>query len=572
MRGRDKMKNRYRELKRNFYINNKANLVLSIVCLIIKAVLQVIFAFWVQNLFDLAVKGDISRLIKLVYLIIGYFIFVVLNDLFLKEVKNKFLKNAMFQYKDFVFKEIISKKIFEYKKRDSSQYLSMMINDTMIIEKNYLQGMLQIIYNITMLVAALFMMICYNIWLFMIAILCSLVPIVIAYFLGDKLVRLEKGVSYNNEKFMARIKNLLDGFTVLKSFNAEKEVEKMFHDENLELENVMFLRKKANDLINLTIFNSATIFHMILFVVGVFLTINGDISLGVLTAFVQLMNYVLNPVEDLSLFLANFKSADALIKKMADCIEVQENQNDCVDITSLTNGIQIKNLTFGYEKDKTILKNINSVFELGKSYAIIGGSGSGKSTLLNLIMGNYHQYTGEIRIGNYDLKEISNESLYNVISIIEQNVFVFDSSIIDNITMFKPFKKEEIDYVIEKAGLSSLIEHKGYDYQCGENGKNLSGGEKQRISIARALLKQTQILLLDEATSALDSQTTFEIEKTILNLANVSKIVITHKMSENILKIYDEVIVLSHGEIVEKGGYYELMKKKGHLYFLSILS
>lgn len=156
--------------------------------------------------------------------------------------------------------------------------------------------------------------------------------------------------------------------------------------------------------------------------------------------------------------------------------------------------------------------------------ALVGASGSGKSTLLNLMMAAQSEYQGTITYDDTNLREIRSEALYEMVSVIQQNVFVFNASIRDNITMFSEFPCEEVDRAIALSGLSQLIAERGEAYLCGENGSGLSGGEKQRISIARSLLKKSQVLLVDEATAALDAQTAYQVFQAILQLQGITRI------------------------------------------------
>ena len=173
-----------------------------------------------------------------------------------------------------------------------------------------------------------------------------------------------------------------------------------------------------------------------------------------------------------------------------------------------------------------------------------GASGSGKSTLLRLLMAGGSGYGGSIRYDGAELREVSTDSLYELVSLVEQNVFVFDSSIRDNITMFRDFPQEQVDRAVRLSGLQPLIEAKGESYQCGENGANLSGGERQRISIARSLLRQAPVLLVDEATAALDKETAFQVSGAILDLDGLTRIVVTHALDEALLRRYDGILVL----------------------------
>lgn len=208
--------------------------------------------------------------------------------------------------------------------------------------------------------------------------------------------------------------------------------------------------------------------------------------------------------------------------------------------------------------------NISIRFEAGKAYAIVGKSGSGKSSLLNLLMIPGLKYNGQILFDKTDIRNIPSETLYELISMIQQNVFIFNASIRDNVTMFQSFNQQEIESAIQRARLSNLLSERGEGYLCGENGSGLSGGEKQRISIARSLLKRSTILLADEITSALDVQTAYQVTSDILDLRGITRIMVTHSMEKSLLQRYDGIVVLKDGYIEEVGRFDDLMERKGY--------
>ena len=181
-------------------------------------------------------------------------------------------------------------------------------------------------------------------------------------------------------------------------------------------------------------------------------------------------------------------------------------------------------------------------------------------------------YEGEIYFDSQEMRDISSKSICNTISMIQQNVFVFNASIRDNITMFKEFPRAQVDEAIRLSGLTALVSEKGEHYLCGENGCNLSGGEKQRISIARSLLRKTQILLADEATAALDAETAYQVSDAILNLTDMTRVVVTHALDGNLLRRYDGILTMKSGRIIESGSFDELMKQKGYFYSLYTVS
>ena len=234
----------------------------------------------------------------------------------------------------------------------------------------------------------------------------------------------------------------------------------------------------------------------------------------------------------------------------------------------LRDGITIDHLTYGYHESAPVLNDVSVRFEAGKSYAIVGTSGSGKSTLVNLLMGSSNDYQGSIRFDQHELRTIAAESLYGLVSVVQQNVFIFDDTIRNNITMFRHFDEKLVQQATEKAGLTPLLAERGEDYICGENGSGLSGGERQRISIARCLLRQTPVLLIDEATAALDAATAYSVSAAILAIEGLTRIVVTHRLEEPLLRKYDEILVLKNGEICERGSFDALMARREQFYSL----
>ena len=171
-------------------------------------------------------------------------------------------------------------------------------------------------------------------------------------------------------------------------------------------------------------------------------------------------------------------------------------------------------------------------------------------------------------IDGKELSTIAPDSLYDLMSLIGQSVFLFDDTILRNITMFRDFPEKRVQSAVQRAGLTTLLAQKGSDYRCGENGVGLSGGERQRISIARSLVRGTPVLLLDEATAALDNQTSFAVTDAILHLDGLTRLVVTHRLEEELLQQYDRIFVLRGGTICEQGTYEELMEQKGYFYSL----
>ena len=487
--------------------------------------------------------------------------------------KPTFITRGISQYKEYVFGELTKKNISAFSGENSSTYISALTNDIQTIEQGYLWNTFSILESSLTFVGAMVLMIWYSPLLTLIAIGLSLLPLIASILTGNKVAAEEKKVSDRSEAYTSTLRDSLGGFSVIKSFKAEAQMIRIFKENVRELAKAQCGKHKMRILVQMFGSVAGITAQLGVFLFGAYLALSGKgVTAGTTMIFVQLMNYVLSPIGTIPTCIAERKAAKALVEKIAIALNINVREESKTEHRELKHDITLKNLSFGYEPDKQVLNNLNCSFELGKSYAIVGASGSGKSTLLNLLLASNSGYMGSIHFDELEIQQISSESLYEMVSIIQQNVFIFNASIRDNITMFSDYPREEVDRAIELSGLSKLIAERGEDYLCGENGSGLSGGEKQRISIARSLLKKSQVLLVDEATAALDAQTAFQVSNAILDLNNLTRIVVTHALDENLLKRYDYVLTLKNGSITEAGSFDELMEKKGYFYSLFTVS
>lgn len=563
-----------RPYTRQFYRKNGFCFALALVQIVLMTAANLLISWLIQQILDLVageqIAFSLSELMGISALCIAGIVAAFVCAYFSKP---RFISRAIGQYKNYVFEQLSKKSISAFSTENTSLYISALSNDAAAIENNYLSNLFGIIEQSLMFVAALVMMFCYNPLLTVVSVALSLLPIVVSILAGSRVAVAEKHVSDQNEAYMSTLRDSLVGFSVIKSFRAELQMCRMFAEGVRQVSDAKEKRRKISILIQMFSSIARVVVQLGVFLVGAYLALSGQsVTVGTVLVFVQLLNYVLTPITQIPTYLAECKAAKALIRKLADALTQNIREEGMTEPHHLTDGIHLQDVSFGYEAGKPVLQDINFTFQAGKSYAIVGASGSGKSTLLNLLMASHREYAGSIRYDDVELKQISSHSLYEMVSVIQQNVFLFHSSIQDNITMFSDFPKEEVDRAIELSGLSALIASRGEQDLCGENGSGLSGGEKQRISIARSLLKKAQVLLVDEATAALDAQTAFQVSSAILDLHNLTRIVVTHSLDENLLKRYDCVLTLKNGRITESGSFEELMEKKGYLYSLFTIS
>ena len=556
-------KEKARELRRPFlkelFRKNRFNLAMTIVAALLASASNIVISWLIKEVSDI-ISGDSGYSFGTLLAILGVgFIMLLLAWVLDKAFLSEFRAKAMRQYREYVFGRLMEKGIQAFSGENSSLYISALSNDVNTIERDFV-GQIQMAVQVSLtFIGAMFLMIWYSPLLTLISLGFSLLPILVSAFLGNSAAKAEKEVSDKKENYTGMLKDILTGFAVRKSFKAEKSIARIYAESNANVEKS-------------SISAGALQFGVFFVAAALVLSGMGGITAGTAIVFVQLLNYVISPIQVFPAFYAGTKASFGVIDKLAEALEKNIPDEGEHIKPELTQGISIKDLSFAYEEGKPVFSGVDMEIEAGGCYALVGGSGSGKSTILNLLMASSKDYGGEILYDGKELKTVSPGSLYELVSIIQQNVFVFNSTIKDNVTMFSEFPQEEIDRAVRLSGLEKLIEEKGEDYLCGENGNGLSGGERQRISIARALLRKTPVLFVDEATASLDAETSFGVLDAILKLEGYTRVIVTHDLDENILRRCTGLFALKNGCVTERGTFEELMDRKGYFYSLFTVS
>ena len=562
-------KKKNREFIHQLYYKNRINFIVTIILTIAMSSLNLMISWLIQQIMDCTANQDMQALVRSAWIVIIVVVIYTIANVMYRAVYPRFLQRAMQQYRDYAFSRLTQKSLRSFSKEGTALYVSALTNDCTSIENNYLAATFTLIELLFCFLGALIMMLYYSPVMLVLAVALSFLPVAVSMTAGNRLTEQEKEISKKNERFVSIVNELLSGFPVIKSFRAETQASRLFSQRNEQAEEAKKNKRRTEQLISLLANDAGIIAQMGIFLAGAWLAISGKgVTAGVVIVFVQLMNYILNPISQVPLLWSNRKAAIALMEKLSDALSENVREEGREKPNGFSEKIEVKDLTYGYEPESPVLKDLDVQFDAGKSYAIVGGSGSGKSTLLNLLMGSSSNYQGEICIDGVSIKNIESESLYQLMTSVQQNVFVFNDTIRNNVTMFHEFPDKEVTLALERSGLSEFIEKRGEEFVCGENGANLSGGERQRISIARALLRKSPILLVDEATAALDAATARAVSFSILNLVGMTRIVVTHRLEEAILRRYDKILVMKNGTICEQGNFDTLMQQKGQFYSL----
>ncbi|WP_413362311.1 ABC transporter ATP-binding protein [Lysinibacillus sp. 3P01SB] len=366
----------------------------------------------------------------------------------------------------------------------------------------------------------------------------------------------------------SRVEDSISGIRVVKSFTNEEFEMERFGKQNGFFRKAKLYAYKIMAGTHSSIYMMTRLLTLVVLIVGAWLSFNGQLSYGEFVSFVLYTNVLIKPIDKISALLELYPKGMAGFKRFTEMLDVEPNvadRPDAVEVKELKGDIAFNQVSFAYEDNKPVMKDISFTVKAGETVALVGPSGAGKTTISGLIPRFYDVSKGSITIDGLDVRNMTQQSLRKQIGIVQQDVFLFSGTVRENIAYGDlEASFEDIQKAAEKAHLKEFIENlsDGYETEIGERGLKLSGGQKQRLAIARMFLKNPPILILDEATSALDTETEKIIQQSLNELAqNRTTIVIAHRLST--VRDAHKVLVVTPNGIEESGTYDELVKANG---------
>lgn len=454
-----------------------------------------------------------------------------------------------------------------YDKNETGKIMSRMTNDLMDISELAHHGPENVIISSISIVTSFIYLGTINWYLTLIIFACVPLMLVVVYSVRKKMKDAFKKSRLSVAEINASLEGSISGIRVTKAFtNAEKEKEK-FEKSNIEFVNARKDAYKAMGQFASTTGFITDVFNVVVLIAGGLFLYGGKINFGDYSAFIVSVNLFITPVTTLINFMEQYQNGVTGFERFIEIIDEKPemDKENAKDVDKLEGHIEFKNVCCSYDDEKEVLKGIDLNIEKGRKFALVGPSGGGKSTICHLIPHFYDISSGSILIDGQDITDITMDSLRRNIGIVQQDIYLFNATIRDNILYGKlDATEEELIEAAKKANIHDYIMslEDGYDTQIGERGVRLSGGQKQRLSIARVFLKNPSILILDEATSALDNTTEILIQQALDELCKGrTTIVVAHRLST--IKNADEIAVISEGRILEQGNHEALMKKNG---------
>jgi len=524
---------------------NKFHIV--ILPLLIQAFLAFQMSFALFDVINSAMATDWTMFWDKSIWLIVYVLLLFPANLLFSYAKNYFLKDSITRMKADYIQSVFQKNINEFQKDNNASYVSAMTNDFNLIEKDFIDQIITLVEGIVNFATGILIITLINPIILLIGLGVMLVNAFLSIFTSQPVKKHNKERSILFDNYSKFIKEVLSAFNIVKSNALEDRVKTNFYEKS----EVLQQKKYTIDKIMSFIF-AAQNFNIGLTFVGLmllvaYLTITGTVTFAGVVVVANNIDRLIGPIANLSESLPKIFSVKSIFKRIEDSLKNKNEHVEFLPFEKWNNTIRFENVTFSYE-DNVVLKNVNLCFEKGKKYLVIGPSGGGKSTVLRLLRKYFDPLEGLITIDGLPLRDVKKQDYFSRIANIEQLVFLFEDTLRNNLTLYKPYSEQEIQIAIEKAGLSDFVASnpEGLDYKILDNGKNISGGEKSRIAIARGLLNKADILLLDEAFASLDRVKVKEIEQSLLKLCDVTIINVSHVIIDENKSLYDEVVVVKN--------------------------
>ena len=462
-------------------------------------------------------------------------------------------KKFNIEVKNTYIQKLFKKNINEFQDENNALYLSNLTNDMNTIETKFLVPTQTVLNGIILLITGIVVIVSIDTTLLLVVIGVMVFIPVFALITGKPLQKPESQKSSLLQNYTNYIKEVLSAFSIIKNNNLEERITSSFNDHSdLVQQKTYEIDKKSTWITfgNSFLMNGVSFFGLLMLANY---ARNTGIQVGSVILIINNFNRILWPMMNMTEYLPQIRSTVKVIEKMDENLTNKVEVEETISLPDITEGLTFDQVSFEYDEQTPIFDQVSINFELGKKYLILGPSGRGKSTLLRLLRKYFNPDSGRILVDGHDLKSVKKMDYFGSIANIEQKVFLFEESVRNNITLFKDYSYEQLQKAIIDSGLEDFIEglEHGLDHIIVDDGKNVSGGQKARIAIARGLISKSKILYLDEAFASLDDNMARQIEQTLLSLDNVLVINVSHVVFKDTKHQYDHIYYVNNQQIID---------------------
>ncbi|WP_313126530.1 ABC transporter ATP-binding protein [Proteiniclasticum ruminis] len=482
-------------------------------------------------------------------MVVFAFVLFLLETL-LSFVKGYYRKKTNVNLKMYYLEKIFQKNINEFNKDSNAKYVSHMMSDLNTVDLDYIDGIFELALSVISFVITIVIIGGVSMELLVIVLVVGGLVGVLSNVLSKPIQKLYAERSGLYDKYTHYLQEVLSAFRIIRVNSLYPRVETQFSGRSEKLQEKSFeIEKKSTYIYAVQNFmiNFVVLFVM---VISVYYAVLGKITFGGVILILNNFSSLIGPFQRASELLPKIISTKALFKVLDESLINQEVLNETEELQRFQEEISFEGVAFSYGENK-VLEDLTLSLKKNGKYLIVGPSGGGKSTFLKLLRKYFHPQTGGIYVDGKPLNQISKESYFRHLSNVEQNVFMFDDTLRNNLTLLKDTKEEKLNEAIRRAGLTSFVENlpQGLETVIEDNGRNISGGERSRIAIARALLNESEILILDEAFQSLDYETARAIERTILDLPELTVVNVSHILIPENKNAYDEMLYVDRKRI-----------------------
>lgn len=501
---------------------------------------------------DAAIGGNREVFLKEVKYLLMITVMVLPFQLLLVFSKAMYKRKAVTNLKWYYINEVFYQDISSFHAENAANHISAMTNDVNTIENNYVEGVYEVAYGMASFIVGIVVIAYVSPVILVVGAAFGVLSALLSSLLGKPVQKHHSQRSMLFGNYTVYIKEFLGAFQIIKANNLSSKVKTDFEMKSKAIQDKGYVIDKIFTYISALQNLMMTLLMFGIVGVSVYMALKGEITFGGVILVVNNMEKTMFPLSQIGEWMPKIISTKGLFEKLDQGLKREVHHDEILEIDAFKESFRFESVAFGYE-EKTIFEDVDLEFKRGGKYLLIGPSGGGKSTLLRLLRKYVKPNSGRMLLDGNDISHIKKASFYKLISNVEQQVFLFEDTLKNNIALHKDCSEEALERAIHRAGLDDFVNGHpdGLNRMILDNGKNISGGERSRIAIARGLLQEAQIIFLDEAFSSLDETVAKEIELTLLSLKDITIINVSHIVFSETKERYDRIYRVGHRNVQE---------------------